>query len=1381
MKRIIILSFTILSFTAFSQVTVDLIVKQGDEFFDNAQYQRAITFYKAALEENDNYAKAKYQLGESYRLTQDYESAEFYYQEIASRGGDTRFPLAGFYYGLMQKLKGDYNASLKTFRRFDDFLVENSLHEGDKYRYFYKQSKIEIDGCQLAINQVNLVHEDHKFKLLDAPLNSEYNDYAAFTLENDSILCLTSAREGGKGSLVDNQFGEGLADLFRFTKNENGWEEVEESDRFENMINTKWGDGSGSFNRDRTKFYYTNCHEDIGEVCHIYSSSLVDGRWSEPQPLNSNINEYGFNSKHPQLSPGGDTLFYVSDREGGIGGLDIWMSLNAGGNNWGPATHLGDQINTPFNEVSPFYDQAQKVLIFASDGHRGFGGFDIYIARGSRFDAAEIYNAGMPFNSNKDDIFFFLGNKKGYLSSNRDDGLGKFDIYGFAIKSKEEIINEVSNEETLAGRNSLFTDDYSFDNRNTEIINQIISRKLSSSIANMDLILTSEQLEVYNSLSLDDKERIEKIVNARVRKMTASMMRSIRSEDDFFYQQLDTDKRKKVNNVVTNYVEQDGMGLSVFLPQESSSFYGSVANKDREKIDVFISERVNDAKEIKHAPINYYAFAEPDREKIDGIALKYLAEKKNLGSLQLGVNERSFLNKTDESEKEKLNVAVREKLLVLSDEKNFQLKDEDRAFYEGLSIEDKESIKAIASAFLSADLNTFEDVLNAENLEVFKHKDSKGVKTLDKLLLKQISNLMKASMYMVETSFTAEELRSLEGASIEESLTELYRINSNLSEEDKMSLERFVKTTFQSYLISRKPAFTPSIPLASVAAPAPSKGNDPTAVLSGENVNQYESLDENKRWLVDRVIGLDYLSSAYANDPDLKTQDNDKFRSSSAKEKAYYEVLAKNMRHETLNESEKSILLEAFTYYNNLASSRKAVVNRLVLAKTFEEKNGKYKLTAKDGAARARLSSSELELINDLEKFRVNNERLLTENLAVEAKDVDKEPFEQISLKDDRLPEEKEATERVSDEPVASSEETATSVVDQNDKPQEKIDVVFLDEKVDVEVDMPTYNYSGFEEIAITGKLINTDTKAPLASHKIRLMRQDESQTVIEGTTNSLGYFSFRVPADKYLISLTRESNESAISVESFNMKGHVEEYEGLFEVDTRAYFQSDSYVLRPETKVMLDEIIAWTKGKDVKLEVESHTDNLGNPEYNINLSKKRGYAARDYLIQNGVSESSISVIWHGFEKPIAANDNPIGRQLNRRMDIWVTSSTKNDKLNLGHYFLVRPKASLAAIAKSFNISIDKLKRMNGLQSNTISAYEPIRVVSDQKLNPDLSLVIPADFNIKTDFRYTVQEGDDVINVAKKFNVPEELILELNGLNSMKLTPGTKIKIYPGE
>ncbi|NQZ74818.1 MAG: tetratricopeptide repeat protein [Ekhidna sp.] len=484
MRKLVFLFGIVLSISLMGQasnkVQASRLAKLGDEYYKDKLYMAAIPRYKAALAESETFTKAKFRLAECYRLIQDYESAEYYYEQIAAKG-DSRYPTAGFYYGWMQKLKGRYDAAIKTFKQFRTLLEENELHESAQYSYLYKQAKIEIDGCQLALNQITLVHPDHQFRALAEPVNSEFNDYAAFSLGTDDVLCLTSARNGGKGNEIDYQFGENMVDLYRFSENNGSWEEYSDGDKFEKMINTKFGDGSGSFNRERTKFYYTNCDESLGGVCHIYVSNLVGGKWSEPVALNNYINDYDFNSKHPSLTPGGDTLFFVSDNTSGLGGLDLYMSINAGNDNWGQPTHLGPSINTPFDEVSPFYDQGERVLFFASNGHRGFGGFDIYVARGAKFENAEIYNAGIPFNSSKDDIFFFLGKSKGYLSSNRDDeGPGKFDIYGFNINSKRDIVSEVSTEETIAGRNSLFADDYNFDSDETEIINQIISRMHNS-------------------------------------------------------------------------------------------------------------------------------------------------------------------------------------------------------------------------------------------------------------------------------------------------------------------------------------------------------------------------------------------------------------------------------------------------------------------------------------------------------------------------------------------------------------------------------------------------------------------------------------------------------------------------------------------------------------------------------------------------------------------------------------------------------------------------------------------------------------------------------------------------------------------------------------
>ncbi|MEP5105822.1 MAG: tetratricopeptide repeat protein, partial [Ekhidna sp.] len=281
MRKLTFLLVIIISVCAIAQdnkVQSSRSVKLGDEYFRDKTYIGAIKLYKQALTLNPDNSKAKYQLAECYRNIQDYESAEYYYESITDQG--VRFPLVTFYHAQMQKLKGRYDQALQNFKEFRSFLEDNELHESDKYRTYYKQAKIEIDGCQLALNQITLVHPDHQFEALAAPLNSEFNDYAAFSLGSDDVLMLTSARSEGKGSLVDNQFGETFVDVFRFERKNGNWEEYDEGDKFEKTINTKYGDGSGSFNKERTKFYYTNCDEDLGGICHIYVSKLVGGKWS---------------------------------------------------------------------------------------------------------------------------------------------------------------------------------------------------------------------------------------------------------------------------------------------------------------------------------------------------------------------------------------------------------------------------------------------------------------------------------------------------------------------------------------------------------------------------------------------------------------------------------------------------------------------------------------------------------------------------------------------------------------------------------------------------------------------------------------------------------------------------------------------------------------------------------------------------------------------------------------------------------------------------------------------------------------------------------------------------------------------------------------------
>lgn len=1352
-KSFILLILTVLSFQMIAQTNAtraSTFVKEGDSYFRDKSWILAVPRYKAALDLDEKNRKAQYQLGECYRMMQDYQSAQYYYEQ-AGQDPDIRYPLAPYYYALMQKYSGQYDAALKNFKKFGKFLSENGLSQDKKYQYYYKQAKVEIDGCQMALNQISMVHPDREFGILEIPINSEYSDYAAYSIYDDNLVTLSSARAKGKESLLEPQYGESFADVYRFRKSESGgWQELDSDDRFDKVINSKGGDGSGTFNRDRTKFYYTYCGDDLNGVCHIYISKLSGGRWSEPIALNHNINEYDVNSKHPSLTFGGDTLFFTSDREGTVGGMDIWMSLDAGNDNWGPAIHLGSEINTPEDERSPMFDAKSKTLFFASNGHRGFGGYDIYIARGAKFETAEIYNAGIPFNSYRDDMFFFLGDNKGYLSSNRDDSesIGKFDIWEFTIDSRQDIIDDVSGEGTIAGRNSLFTDDYNFDNTETEIINQIISRKLSSSVSDVDVILTTRQLAVYNSLSSDDLERIDRIVNARIKKMTSNMMKSIRTEDDFYYKQLSVDKRRKVDNIVSSYLEQQGLGNSVSLSKDVFQFYNDVETEEREKIDYLVSERVRNANNFKPAAPTYNSFSNVERLSLDAIAMAMIKQRKNLLQLRLSMKERAFLNNQLKlSKEEDVNQALRERLITLSNEDQNAVGQTERDFYDGLSDEEKTYLNSLATTYMVSDASQLEENLSEEDLSLFKGKSIADQDKLNKLLLKLMTNLANSSTYLAETTFTEDELQSAISDDAEETVNNLLQIRPDLTEEQKRALERFVNTTFDSYMAEPQGIFfeTPSSIIASAGLDT---GGDPTARLSDDDLQQYASLSMDKRRLIDNLIGLDYLEDNFYNRA-KKLRDEAELGRTPKAERVHLAILSKNAAGQEIKDFEKSFLSAAFAHYNNLSEARKAFFNRVVLDDAFDRRNGKYILSEKDSRMRSQLTASEEALMDRIRKFRFNNERILTENLAVEAKDINEVPVDIISI---------------------------AAEVEEENKPEQLLgtqDILATEESGEVRISLPINKIEGYSEITITGQLVGEFSEKPLSSYPITLVAFDDDATVVEGYTDSDGFFDFTISPRKYDIRFMKSSTNEGVGLAAFNVEGKRRKDKEVFVSATRAFFDVSSFALRPEVTILLDEIVNAYRSVGTKIEIESHTDNTGSVDFNLKLSKDRGYSARDYLLQKGVDQSDISVIWHGAGKPIADNDNPFGRRLNRRLDIRLIGK---EERSFGNFYLVRPGATLNSISESFGLDPYIIRFINGIED--VEAYQPIRIKAGRPI-VDYNLVVPADVNPNADFVYTVLKGDSLEKVAQKFSVPEELLMEQNNLSSTVLTPGSQLIIYP--
>jgi hypothetical protein len=168
----------------------------------------------------------------------------------------------------------------------------------------------------------------------------------------------------------------------------------------------------------------------------LYYSTFDGTKWSKSLKLNKNINTKNWES-HAFISEDGNYLIFASDRPGGFGGLDLYISRKENGD-WGAAVNLGPEINSPFNEDRPFLINNGKTLFFASQDHNNIGGYDIFR---SDMQANGLWNKpqnlGYPFNTPDDNIFFMpTGNgKSGFISLYRDsDGFGREDIYRITFK-----------------------------------------------------------------------------------------------------------------------------------------------------------------------------------------------------------------------------------------------------------------------------------------------------------------------------------------------------------------------------------------------------------------------------------------------------------------------------------------------------------------------------------------------------------------------------------------------------------------------------------------------------------------------------------------------------------------------------------------------------------------------------------------------------------------------------------------------------------------------------------------------------------------------------------------------------------------------------------
>ncbi len=209
-------------------------------------------------------------------------------------------------------------------------------------------------------------------------------------------------------------------------------------------VNSDLNESCTGISADGHKMLLFRTSEDL-KSGNIYESFYFDSiGWDMPQRLNCNVNSNENIETSACYSPDGNSIYFSSNRPGGYGGMDLYVVKKLPNGEWGQAYNLGSQVNTPYNENSPFVHPTGEVFYFCSEGHKNMGGYDIFKASfNERGEYSNPENMGVPINTNEDDMFFVMNTdgKIGYLSSERNGGFGSHDIYEVCFVKDQIALN----------------------------------------------------------------------------------------------------------------------------------------------------------------------------------------------------------------------------------------------------------------------------------------------------------------------------------------------------------------------------------------------------------------------------------------------------------------------------------------------------------------------------------------------------------------------------------------------------------------------------------------------------------------------------------------------------------------------------------------------------------------------------------------------------------------------------------------------------------------------------------------------------------------------------------------------------------------------------
>jgi outer membrane protein OmpA-like peptidoglycan-associated protein len=389
------LSLIIILFLPFTFVWAQTTSKKAEKYYLEAQnmqagrnFDAAVEAYRKALLADPDYPEANFELAKVYMLFREFSKAKPYLEKcISLKPDDPRYMETYLQLADFCMAEGNYEKAKSYAEKFLSF------NPAPKYAAQTAKAKIIIRDCDFSMESIKKPLNFNP-QPMAGNINRFLQQYFPVVSADQSTLIITGR----------NGYDE---DIYECKKDRGYWGEIKSID----ALNSQFNEGTCSISADGKVLIFTACEgfrdrAVIGK-CDLFISKNVGGQWQKPQNLGKIINTVHWESQ-PALSADGRSLFFVSDRPGGKGKKDIWMSQLDDRGDWTSPVNLGENINTAGDEISPFLHVNNTTLFFSSDGYPGFGGYDIYKSEQNNKIWEKPVNLGYPINNFRDQVGFFV-------------------------------------------------------------------------------------------------------------------------------------------------------------------------------------------------------------------------------------------------------------------------------------------------------------------------------------------------------------------------------------------------------------------------------------------------------------------------------------------------------------------------------------------------------------------------------------------------------------------------------------------------------------------------------------------------------------------------------------------------------------------------------------------------------------------------------------------------------------------------------------------------------------------------------------------------------------------------------------------------------------